>query len=58
MFERPKQTGRYLGTERRKDMGRRGTRREEFRFEPGRTDRRNGHHRRKHSGWGETTVFS
>lgn len=43
----------YVGPERRKGGDRRqnSSRREEFRFEPGKEDRRSGNDRRKRSGW-------
>jgi len=43
----------YSGPERRKGGDRRqvSSRREEFRFEPGKEDRRSGNDRRKQSGW-------
>lgn len=43
----------YIGPERRKGVDRRQnvSRREQFRFEPGKEDRRSGNDRRKRGGW-------
>ena len=49
---------RYLGPNRRKGEDRRQTanRREEFRFEPQKVERRSGKDRRKQGGWDDTQV--
>ncbi|GAB3728333.1 hypothetical protein GCM10028862_05730 [Luteimonas pelagia] len=48
----------YTGPERRSGRERRqnSERREEFRFEPGKGDRRSGKDRRKRSGWDDTSI--
>ena len=48
----------YRGPERRKGTDRRkiSNRREEFRFEPQKVDRRSGKDRRKHGGWDDTLT--
>jgi len=53
MFELPQKTATYGGTERRHGIQRRkgANRREEFRFQPGMADRRQGRARRKSGGW-------
>lgn len=53
MSDEPKQGEAYRGPERRKGGDRRqgNLRREDFRFEPGKEDRRSGKDRRSRSGW-------
>jgi hypothetical protein len=56
MIDNPGQNIRYFGIERRKSKERRTLvhRREEFRFEPGKDDRRNSPDRRKQGAWDDT----
>ncbi len=58
MTEFVTQSERYSGPDRRRPLDRRhvSERREEFRFEPGKEDRRSGKDRRRHGSWDNTLL--